>query len=57
MQSLTKINMVTVKDYDHMTTMNENMKMDETNKSIVKFSLNLRTPLCTSTLTFFFFLY
>ena len=37
MQSLTKINMVTIKDYDHMTTMNENMKMDETNKSLVKF--------------------
>jgi hypothetical protein len=38
-----------------MTSMNKNMKMDETNKSIVKFSLNLRTPFCTSTFTFFFF--
>jgi hypothetical protein len=40
-----------------MTSMNKNMKMDETNKYIVKFSFNLRNPFCTSTFTFFFFLY
>ena len=47
-QTLTRTYMVIIKDYDHMTTMDELIKI---NISIVKKSLNLRTPFCTSTLT------
>lgn len=50
MQTPRRTCMVVIKDYDHMMTMDED-ELDETNKLIVDFSLNLKAPFGTSTFT------
>jgi hypothetical protein len=44
MQTLTKTNIVVVRDYDCTTTMNENMKWMKLTHPLSNFSLNLRAP-------------
>ena len=44
MKSLTRTSMVVLKDYDHMTTMNENVKWMKQRHLLWIISLNLRAP-------------
>ena len=46
----TRTYMVLIKDYDHMTTMNENVNWMKPTHLLSNFA-NLRAPFCTSTFT------
>ena len=52
MQTLTRTHVVVIEDFDHMTTMDENVNCTKiTHLLSKKISLNLRAPFCTSTFT------
>ena len=51
MQTLTRTNVVTINDFDHMTTMDENVKWMTLTPILSRKLLHLRAPCCTSTFT------
>ena len=51
MQILTRTYMVVIKDYDHMTSMKENVNWIKITHLLLFTSLNLKAPFCTSTFT------
>ena len=51
MQTLTRTNMVVIKDYDHMIAKDENMNRMKLTHLLSIFPLNFRPPFYTSTFT------
>jgi len=49
MQTLTRMNMVQIEDYYHMTTLNENVNRMKLIHLLSKNSLDFKAPFCTST--------
>ena len=51
MQTLTTTHLVVNKDYDHMTTMDENVNWMKLTHLLSIYFVNLKAPFCTSTCT------
>ena len=51
MQVITRMGMVVIMNYYHMTTMDENMNWMKLTHMLSTFFVNLMTPFCTSNFT------